>query len=449
MTLSLFACSKKKNDISQSQADMSNTQAENLSLTEKTTEKIADLVSVTESTAKESEQKTESTTMQEPVRDYCYLPKLSTSAAAQFGFNAFKEAIKESENALISPVSLMTALAITANGAKGDTLAQMEKVLCADIDSLNGSYRSEKSESDGVKIANSVWLNDKTGRLNVNRSFIEKSKNFYAAEVYSEKFDGATLGKINKWVSDNTDGMIPKILDEIPSSAVIYIVNTVLFDGKWELPFSSSDTKFNQPFTTKDGTVQKVTMLGSKEACNDKNNFRLGKTEVILKDYSNGYSFAAMLPDEGVTVAEALDSFTAAQFVDAVTVRNGETVFGFHFVELSIPKFEFECDLNFNEILKKLGMPLAFTESADFTGMATSTDGNIFIGNVFHKTKITFEREGTKAAAATAVEMVAESAAEWPDNIKKLTFDKPFIYVIFDSETGTPLFIGTVTNFEG
>ena len=374
-------------------------------------------------------------------------PLYSRTAAADFGFRLFKEALNEETNALISPASVITALTMAANGAQGETLKEIENLLGMDLKTLNSAFAKNKVIGEGVKSANSVWIRKNVG-LNVNRNFIDLNKKNFGAEIFTEKFDGATLKKINGWVSDNTDGLIENMLDEIPADAVMYLVNTILFDAEWEFRYSAADVLENQTFTSENGKKQTVSMLFNEDITSDYSNFKLGKTETVIKDYTNGYSFAAMLPNEGVSLSEALSSFSGSDFVNAVTQRvNSEQKYGIHFLKTYIPKFEFECSFDFTDILKKLGMPSAFdSKKADFGKMATSPAGSLFIGRVGHNTHILLNENGTKAGAATYVEMKCESMAE-PPNYRELRFDRPFIYVIYETDTGLPLFIGTVREF--
>ncbi len=382
--------------------------------------------------------------------EICVQPRKTTVAAADFALKILKEAINDEANALVSPVSLITALSMTANGAKGETLEQIETVLGADVDSFNRDFSKSALNRNGVKTANSIWIND-IPALKINQSFIDTNQKHYGAEIFKERFNKTTLDKINRWVSDNTDGMIKNGLDEIDAHALMYLINTVLFDAEWKVKYDSTEVMENQTFTAENGKKQTVTMLYSEMGCNEYNNFVLGKTEGIIRDYTNGYSFAALLPNEGVSIEDALKSFSGSQFVRAVTKHVGVKNFddGVYLVETKIPKFEFDCSFEFTDTLKKLGMPLAFDSmKADFSGISSSLDYPLYISRVYHNTAISFTENGTKAGAATYVEIKCGSAKP-PVNVKKLYFDRPFIYVIYKTDTGLPLFAGTVRDFEG
>ncbi len=372
----------------------------------------------------------------------------TTVSAADFAINMLKEAMKQETNAVISPVSLITALSMTANGANGDTLKEIEKILGGEIKRLNNIYSKSVTDGEGVKTANSIWIKDYPA-LKIKQGFIDINKKHYGAEIFKEKFDGSTLNKINRWVSDNTDGLIKNGLDELPSDAVMYLINTVLFDAEWKTKFEAHQVINNQNFTTENGEIQKVTMLSDSTDGNEYNYFTLGKTQGIIKDYANGYSFAALLPDENVTVSEALDSFTGNQLAYTLTQRlnASKDKDGVFLLLTKIPKFEFKCSFKFADSLKKLGMPLAFNPMrADFSGISDSLVYPLYISEVYHNTSIAFTENGTKAGASTVIEMKFGSAKP-PEKVKQLYFDRSFIYVIFNTNTGTPLFIGTVRDF--
>ena len=375
------------------------------------------------------------------------IPHFLKTAVADFGFDLFKEAVKSETNALISPVSVIMALAMTANGADGKTLEQTESVLGAEIESFNIYFTKDVFSGDGINLANSVWLNNQKNRLTVNQDFINSVKSSYGAEVFSRRFDNDTLTEINRWVSRNTNGSIENMLSEIPADAVIYLINTILFDAEWEYPYTAGNISEYQAFTSESGEKQLVTMLRSTESsCKY---FTLGKTEGIIRHYTNGYSFAAILPNEGISINEALESFDSAQFVETVVPLryNPTCATGLYPVYVSLPKFEFESSFRLSDALSEMGMPLAFSGKADFSRMASSKRGNICIGEVYHNSFISLSENGTKAGAATDV-MINDTAEAEIFQSKTLEFNRPFIYVIYRTENGLPLFIGTVRDFD-
>jgi serpin B len=338
-------------------------------------------------------------------------------------------------NAAVSPLSVLMALGMTANGAKGETLAEMEAVFGMTLPELNALLYSLSTEdgSDGeakLRLANSIWFKD-TERLSVNESFLQKNADYYGADVLKAAFDAQTLEDINAWISDKTDGMIENILDEIPADAVMYLINALCFDAEWERIYTEYDI-YDGVFTTEDGKEQPAELMRSEEALYLDDGAATG----FIKPYAGDrYAFAALLPNEGTSIADYVAGLTGEGLYETLKNPQQTTVY------TALPKFESEFDVLLNDVLSELGMPTAFNSGlADFTDMATSADGNIYISRVIHKTFISVDERGTKAGAATVVEMVAESA---PSDPKIVILDRPFVYMLLDLETGLPFFIGT------
>lgn len=363
------------------------------------------------------------------------------NSSADFAMKLFRAAAKGKNNVLVSPLSVMIALSMTANGAKGETKEQMEALLGGgmDIETLNEYlYTYLKNlpteEKARLVLANSVWFRD-SEHLEVNREFLQKNADYYSADVYKAPFDKQTRDDINLWIEQNTDGMIKKMLDEIDDDVVMYLINTVLFDAEWRDIYFENQIRDGY-FTSDAGSKKKVSMMHSTE-CGFIDD---GKATGFVKAYKGGYSFVALLPNEGVSLDGYLDSLTGEGFLSAVRNAKNEKVIA------TMPKFEYDYKVEMKEMLESLGMVVPFDSlKADFSGLAASSDGNIYINRVIHQTHITVDEKGTKAGAATIVEMCDESA-EYTENIHTVTLDRPFVYAIIDDATGLPLFVGTVTD---
>ena len=379
-----------------------------------------------------------------PAKAVDVLPDMDAgaAAAADFGVRLFKTSIEEGENTLISPLSVLYALAMTANGADGETLAQMEQVLGMDVDNLNSymlAYLELLPESKDYKmsLANSIWFKDDPNFL-VEQSFLQTNADYYGAGAYKAAFDEGTRNDINNWVKEHTDGMIPEILDEIPDEAIMYLVNALAFDAKWADEYEEHQIREGR-FTMEDGTRQDVDMMHSEEYTYLEDDLATG----FIKYYKDRkYAFVAMLPNEGVSVSQYVDSLTGEHLRELLNNPQDLTVFA------SIPKFETEYDIEMSEVLQEMGMTDAFDwQVADFSKLGTyNVDGmNICINRVLHKTFISVSEQGTRAGAATAVEMVAEGAMEIVD-FKEVVLDRPFVYMLIDCETNLPFFIGTMMN---
>ena len=382
-----------------------------------------------------------------PAKAVDVLPDMDAgaAAAADFGVRLFKTSMEEGKNTLISPLSVLYALAMTANGADGETLVQMEQVLGMDVDNLNSymlAYIDLLPESKDYKmsLANSIWFKDDPN-FAVEQSFLQTNADYYGAGAYKAAFDEGTRNDINNWVKEHTDGMIPEIIDEIPDEAIMYLVNALAFDAKWAEEYEEHQIREGR-FTMEDGTRQDVDMMHSEEYTYLEDDLATG----FIKYYKDRkYAFVAMLPNEGVTVSQYVDSLTGEHLRELLNNPEDLTVFA------SIPKFETEYDIEMSEVLQEMGMTDAFDwRVADFSRLGTyNVDGiNICINRVLHKTFISVSEQGTRAGAATAVEMVAEGAMEIVE-FKEVVLDRPFVYMLIDCETNLPFFIGTMMNVNG
>ncbi len=358
-----------------------------------------------------------------------------SEAIADFAISLFQNSTISEDNTFISPLSVLCALAMTANGAEGETLAQMEEVLGLSVDELNEyiyAYMESlpSDEKYKVNLANSIWFKDDE-TLTVEEDFLQINADYYGAAAIKAPFDDTTLEDINSWVSENTDGMIEDILDKIPDMAVMYLINALAFDAEWQSIYSE-DQISGGTFTTEFGDVQDIEMMSSEESMYLDD----GSATGIIKYYADKkYAFVALLPNEGISIEDYVSSLTGAGFMNTIENAQNETV------TATIPKFDTEYSVEMSELLKSMGMTDAFDENlADFSGLATSELGNIFISRVLHKAYICVDEKGIKAGAATAVEMTLESAVEVS---KTVCLDRPFVYMLIDCETNLPIFIGT------
>ena len=361
------------------------------------------------------------------------------AAVTDFAIRLFQAANEGGENTLISPLSVLCALAMVTNGAEGETRAQLEEVLGMRAEEMNlylYSYMNALPQGKKYRLhlANSVWFSDEEG-FSVNRDFLQTNADYYGADLYRTAFDKKTAKDINRWIKNETDGMIPEILDTIPSNAVMYLVNALAFEAEWDDVYEKKQVR-DGIFTKEDGTEQAVTMMydsGSFRYLEDEN-----ATGFVRYYKDKKYAFVALLPNEGVSLSEYTDTLDGTALHALLTNASGE------YVETAIPKFETEYRADLSEILKSMGMPLAFDEDrADFSGLGTHTDGNIFMNRVLHEAFIQVGEKGTKAGAATVIEMTNKSA---DGGNKQVFLDRPFVYMLVDCENNVPFFIGTVTD---
>lgn len=347
---------------------------------------------------------------------------------------------------IISPLSVLFALAMTANGANGDTLTQMENTLGMKLDDLNAclyAYKNSLPQGEKYKldIANSIWFRNHED-FRVNKTFLQTNADYYGAEIYKAPFDSTTLKDINTWVKDNTDGMIKDILSDIPANAVMYLINAVAFDAEWQSIYYDHQIR-DGIFTKEDGSTQEVSFMYSEEQRYLEDELASG----FLK-YYNGekYAFAALLPNKGISLDDYIASLSGDMLHEMFTNSTEET----YTVNTAIPKFDCEYETEMSELLSAMGMSDAFdSERADFSKLGDSYAGNLFIDHVLHKAYIEVGEKGTRAGAATTV-IANDTGAAMPDEsrIKNVYLDRPFIYMILDCKTMIPIFIGTAVSID-
>jgi len=380
-----------------------------------------------------------------------------TAALAQSSMALFAQSVAESgegENVLVSPTSIITAFGMTENGAEKATLSQMEQVINGGIsvDEMNPllcdlADRFNSSKDVRWNVANSIWFKD-DGRMRVNPDFAAKALSYYGADIWGAPFDESTVKDINNWVNDETRGMIPEVIDDLDEDARMCLINAIAFEGEWENKYRESDIQKNCDFTNADGSRSEVTLLHSEED----GYFTLGNGTGFVRPYKGGeYSFVGILPDEGITATDYVAALAenGAAFTDAVQNLNYDRD-----VYVWIPEFTTDYENEMSGMLTTMGMPDAFDqERAEFGAMMEPTDPSevwdIWIGSVIHKTHIEVDREGTRAAAVTAVTMeaVCTAVAEYEPPVC-ISLDRPFVYAIVDNETGLPVFLGCMNTME-
>lgn len=371
-----------------------------------------------------------------------YDPPASEFISTQLAFalELFKESLNQQEgddSMLISPLSVALALAMTANGAEGETLAELEELLGLPVAELNEEFENfvgalTSRDKAKLHIANSIWL--KESEVALRKEFADLTAQYYKADVHARPFDRATADEINAWVDQNTDGMIKKLFDELDPEAVLYLINALVFDAKWASQYQKIDVGSDE-FLSIDGILKKVDMLKSEEYgyLND------GMAQGFIKNYEGNYCFVAMLPREDVSLDQYVARLNAQKLY--ALVNNPLKVS----VGVSIPKFKYEYSTNLADTLQAMGLDRCFMgQGADFSGIGSCSSGNLAINRVLHKTAIELTEAGTRAAAVTAVEEFTESEPMPP--AYSVTLNRPFVYMILDRKTCLPIFMGTVTD---
>lgn len=357
-------------------------------------------------------------------------------AITVFAVKLLKESYSTDKNTLVSPLSILYALAMTANGAKEDTLKQMESVIDMTSEEMNlylYSYISSLPEDKKYKlgVGNSIWFTDDE-EFKINNDFLKNIATYYKANVYKTPFNDKTCKDINRWVKDNTDGMIENILDRVPEDAIMYLVNALSFDAEWDSVYKKGEI-IEGKFMSENDEKKDVPFMYSYEGIYLEDE----KASGFMKYYKDEkYAFVAMLPGNGVNVSGYLSYLAENNSLsDLLSNAKKETV------HAAIPKFETEYNTDMSEVLSKMGITLAFDQyNADFSGMGVYSGKNIYVSRVLHKTKISVTEKGTRAGASSVVEMSKNCAEE----SKAVYLNRPFIYMIVDCKNNVPIFIGTV-----
>jgi serpin B len=366
-----------------------------------------------------------------------------------FAFDLYQVLREKDGNLFYSPYSISLALAMTYAGARGETAQQMADTLNFNLsqDNLHPAFNNLDIEL-GKRGEGARGKDDEGFRLNVvNAIWGQKDYSFLPAflDVLSENY-GAGLRildfieetensrvTINDWVSDQTEERIKDLIPQgvIDPSTRLVLTNAIYFNAAWQHPFSDGNTA-NGPFYLLDDGQVTVPMMKQTES--------FGYTEgegyqaIELRYDGNELSMVILLPDS--EQFEAFEEALEAQRLDAI-IKSLQ----YNPVTLTMPKFEFDSEFSLKGTLSGMGMPIAFSGGADFSGITGTPD--LFIDEVLHKAFVSVDEEGTEAAAATAV-IMKESGM--PGQPVEVTIDHPFIFLIRDIETGAILFVGRVLN---
>ena len=361
----------------------------------------------------------------------------------RFAFKLFREiAVREEPDAniLISPLSVAMALGMTYNGAAGDTREAMAATLELDgmtIEEVNEAYRGlidllqDLDAPVEWRLANSIWYRDDLTPL---PTFLDINRTFFDAEVAALDFsDPAAADVINAWVRDKTGGRITEIVDKpIPSNVLMHLLNAIYFKGDWTYQFDK-DLTAPRPFALADGSMATVEMMAHRGLL-PLPYARVADVEVVDLPFARqAYSMTIIVPREPQALRGLTETLTQDQWnawLAALDSTEGT---------ISMPRFTLEYGLELNDVLKALGMGIAFTPGeADFSNIFGSRGP--WIDKVKHKTFVEVNEVGTEAAAVTDVVIVVSHGGP------HMVVDRPFFFVIRERFSGTVLFMGRIMN---
>lgn len=381
----------------------------------------------------------------EPVEIELTLKQKEVVASAnRFAFDLFKPVVSgetSGKNIMISPFSIASALSMSLNGAAGGTFDAIKSALRYDgmsLDEINDTYRKlardmvPVDERVVLEIANSVWAEN---QFPVKKEFIEALKEWYLAEARNfDVRDPRSVDLINGWIEEMTHDRIQKMIAQLDPDLAMLLINAVYFNGKWKHQFDTKNTA-DRPFYLAPGNPVNVPMMYQKQK------FAVAGADMVKLvelPYGQGnYSMVVALPDEGVSAADVaayIDAEKWDEWMEKLTYGTTE-------VELFMPKFKYEYKRKLNDDLIALGMGPAFESGkADFSRIS---DVDVFISFVLHQTFIENKEEGTEAAAATVIGFTRTSLPPEPETVN---LNRPFLYFIRETTTGTIVFMGFVSD---
>lgn len=355
------------------------------------------------------------------------------------------------KNFVVSPLSVSMAMCMLADGAAGETQAEILRALgyasedIEDANALNKKLMAELPKADAktkVALANRLWYTDKYSDL-YRDSYRETLSAYYGASFAGLKDLGGQEGMdaINKWVKQNTQGMIPEFLKEpLQGEPLMVLTNAVYFKGRWAEKFDKSKTS-KEVFHNADGSLAQVSMMKNPALRAQAYQDAEAGYKLALLNYGNtAYCMAVILPDEGRDPAEVFADMNLKDMSEYVM----NTSLGKESLNFWMPRFETESEFSLRSVLESMGIRSIFKRGGDYSEMFEAPVSEFLINKVLHGAKIIVDEEGTEAAAATAI---YGDVAAGPIMTNDFIVDRPFAYAIVERSTGVILFAGTVTQF--
>lgn len=368
------------------------------------------------------------------------IPATFADQTSEFAFDFLKKhnaEEKADKNYFVSPLSLHIALGMLLNGTDTKTKEEIQKSLrvSSDLAVTNGIYKDlmEGLPNADPKvtntIANSVWYRN---TFSVEKSFLDVLKASFNAQTYAEDFTNtATVGKINNWASDNTNGKIKKVIEQIEPAHVMFLMNALYFKGDWKIPFKVENTR-DENFAGTTGT-KSVKMMSMQEKVKYAKRSNYQALELA---YGGGnYVMTIILPQGKTSVGEIINTMSASEWKSLNTTLAEQKVI------VGLPKFTVEYETNLNSVLSKMGMPTMFTDLADLSKISPPA-GKLKVGFVKQNTFVAVDEKGTEAAAVTTIGVELTSMPILPEFI----CNRPFAFFISEKQSNTILFAGKIVN---
>ncbi|MGA0560395.1 serpin family protein [Larkinella sp. VNQ87] len=368
--------------------------------------------------------------------------RLFAQKTNDFSFDFLKqvnEEQKKEENIFVSPLSLHTALGLLLNGAAGQTADEMKKAMHLEGVSLADANQTYEFLQKALptadpkvttKLANSIWYRN---GFPVEPAYLDATKKTFNAQVSGENFSNPTpvINKINQWASDNTNGKIKNVIQEIKEEQVLFLLNALYFKGDWKYQFDPKSTS-DSPFSLASGSEKPVKMMTMTAGLRHAFRPTYGAFELPYGDGT--YSMTVLLPNENSSADALINSLNATEWADLQTAMKESKLM------IGLPKFTLEYEAQLNNVLAKMGMSTAFSDRADFSGISKSQ--GLKVSYVKQNTFVAVDEKGTEAAAVTSIGVEVTSMGP------SLFCNRPFVFLITEKGTGSVLFMGKIVNPE-
>lgn len=368
------------------------------------------------------------------------IPATFSDQTSEFAFDFLKKhnaEEKADKNYFVSPLSLHIAMGMLLNGADGKTKEEIQAGLrvSSDLTTTNGIYKDliDNLPNSDPKvtntIANSVWYRN---TFTVEKPFLDILKTSFNAQTYAEDFNNtATVGKINNWASDNTNGKIKKVLEQIEPAHVMFLMNALYFKGDWKIPFKTENTQdANFAGTTGSKTVKMMNMVEKVKYAN-----RSDYQAVELAYGDGNYVMTVLLPNDKTNVSTLVNTLSGTEWKSLNSALQEQKVI------VGLPKFTLEYETNLNSVLSNMGMKTMFSDAADLSKIS-SPSCKIKVGFVKQNTFVAIDEKGTEAAAVTTIGIEVTSVPIMPEFV----CNRPFLFIISEKQSNTILFAGKIVN---
>lgn len=358
--------------------------------------------------------------------------KVETLDSSKRAIKLLNYALKDkSKNAMVSPLSAELILQLSMNGMTDDCRNDFEKYFgktLADINEYNKNYIDKSNKDNSLSIANSVWVRDYLIK-SLDENVSNTVKDVYKSEIQS--FDNSSLNKINNWVSDKTNKLIPSIIDEISDDMISILINAIYFKGEWEKEFSVDDTK-SENFILADNSTVKSDLMHDETDIYYENKDATG----FSKYYKEGYKFTAILPND-------INKFDINKFDINKFFSSYEPSKYDYEVDIKIPKFEYGTEIKLKDLILELGLDKLLKD--DSLSPMFKDDISAGVSEIIQRTFIKMDEKGTEAAAVTGMMIKNTSIKQKDIKQVKVYLNKPFYYLITDKDNNI-IFIGYVAN---